>query len=87
MQKIQEHNLTASASHLVVDKAHNGGLISIRCAQYGDQTLLATTSTTREVKIWDATAAMRDSSVSPECLGTLMCNSTCLSVEFHPRVK
>merc|ERR1712137_804260 len=83
--KIQEHHAIAGSAGVVVPQAHNSaGLITGRVGSYGDLTLLATSSSSREVKIWDASALAQGGREPPACVGTIMCTATCLSLDFHP---
>ena len=83
--KVQEHHAIAGSAGVVVPQAHNSaGLITVRVGSYGDLTLLATSSSSREVKIWDASALAQGGREPPACVGTIMCTATCLSLDFHP---
>ena len=88
--KIQQHQPIASASLLSLNGAHGGGLVTIRCSSFPGtpepRTFLATAATTREIKIWDVSGVSEDPPRAPECLGTIPSSSTCLTIEFHPRI-
>jgi len=69
-----------------IEKAHTGGLITVRCVEYDQCTIVATSSATREIKLWDVSNTIEDES-EPVCIGSIMTSSTCLCIEFHPRVR